>query len=97
MANNVKGYQKIAAAALASAQSLTIPTGADRCWIQCDAAANVRYTLDGTTPTATEGMILIAGAHRPIELTLAAGMAAAKFILESGSPNLYVTYFGSSS
>lgn len=93
MANNVLGHQKIAAAALASAQTLTLPAGTDRAWLQAD-TANIRYTLDGTTPTSVLGMILVSGAHRPLEISLAGGLAAAKFILESSTPNLNVTYFG---
>jgi hypothetical protein len=60
---NVKpaGLQQIAAATLATAQTLTAPAvdRANGALIQADGGA-LRYTDDGTTPTATVGMLISA-------------------------------------
>ena len=47
-------------AALGTAVDLSAlrPDGADKLMIQCD-TQNVRYTLDGTVPTATVGFLLL--------------------------------------
>lgn len=93
MANGVTGYQQIEAAALAAAVALTIPAGTERAWLQAE-TANVRYRTDGTDPTASVGMLLIAGGA-PVEISNAAGLGALKAIAASGSPKLNITYFGS--
>lgn len=46
--------------AIATAQTLTKPTGATKLMIQA-LSQNVRYTLDGTAPTASSGFQLRAG------------------------------------
>ena len=46
--------------AASSAQTITTPTGARRLLIQA-LSQNVRFTLDGTVPTATKGFQLKAG------------------------------------
>lgn len=46
-------------AALSSAKVLAPPAGSNLVLIQCT-GANVRYTLDGTTPTAGTGFVLTA-------------------------------------
>ena len=46
-------------ASLSSAVELSIPAGANWLWIAAE-TQNVRITLDGTTPTATVGMLLYA-------------------------------------
>ncbi len=50
-------------ASLASAVTLTPPAGADRIQIQVQGGVDkiVRYTLDGTTPTASVGFQMYAG------------------------------------
>jgi uncharacterized protein YfaP (DUF2135 family) len=93
MANNVKGFQQVTAAELSAAVALTVPAGTERALIQAE-TANVRYRVDGSDPTASVGMIVIAGAHQPLEITTAGGLIAAKFIAASGSPLLNVTYYG---
>ena len=95
MVEKCLGHQRIAAATLASSTAPTIPTGTREMWVSCD-TNNVRMTLDGTTPTSTNGMQIIAGTNLPIKVTLAMGLHSAKFILESGTPNLTLTYFGQS-
>lgn len=96
MKDKCLGHQRIAAATLASATAPTIPSGTTEIWAQAD-TNNVRYTLDGSTPTATNSGIIVAGAHQPAVFRMATMSAAAiKFIAESGSPNLNLTYFGQS-
>lgn len=94
MASQVKGTQQLTAVQLGSAIGLTIPAGADRCIVQAEGAP-VRYRLDGTSPTAAIGMRLLQ-TDSPREFVLEVGMETVKFIAESGSPLLNVTYFGSS-
>ena len=89
------GFQQLTAANLAAAFPLTPvnqPSTGEKpnaCWLTASATA-VRYTDDGvTTPTATIGMRLPVG----IAPYLYVGdMNKAKFILESGTPTLDVTY-----
>lgn len=69
---------------LSSAVTLTRPTGADVLIIQAF-AQNVRYTLDGTTPTSTTGFQLTVGTLRVIEVGLA---TAVKVIEESASGSI---------
>lgn len=52
------GYQQITS--LSSSTSLTIPAGAARAVIQCQAQA-VRWRDDDTDPTATVGMRMVPG------------------------------------
>jgi hypothetical protein len=89
---NCLGYEKVAAATLAGSTALTIPAGTERAWVQCE-TANVRWKADGGTPTASDGMLIIAGTA-PIEITMAGGLKAARFIAASGSPILHVQYYG---
>lgn len=69
---------------LSSAVSLTRPTGADVLVIQVFTQA-VRYTLDGTTPSASTGFKLAAGEYRVIEVGLA---TAVKVIEETTSASI---------
>lgn len=71
-------------ATLSSAQTLTRPTGADVLYLQAFAQA-VRYTLDGTTPTASTGFRLAANEFRVIEVGEA---TAVKVIEETGSASI---------
>lgn len=89
----VLGEQRITAATLASATPLTIPAGANQaeCWAD---TANVRFTRDGSTvPTGSVGGLIIAGAHQPT--VFKGNLADLQFIAASGSPNLYIIYYGS--
>lgn len=90
--SGITGFQQIDSAALAAAVALTVPAGTERAWLQAE-TANVRFRLDGSDPTASVGMLVIAS-QAPIEISSAAGLKAAKFIAASGSPKLNVTYFG---
>jgi hypothetical protein len=83
------GYQQISAVTLATATSLTIPTGAVVAITQVD-TAGVRWRDDGTAPTSAIGMQMLTGA------TVAFGggsMTAVQFITVSGSPVLNVSYY----
>ncbi len=57
--------------ALSAAVPLTAPAGADRIRVQAF-TANLRYTLDGTTPTATLGFRLRLDID-PVEIRIPAG------------------------
>lgn len=59
-------------ATISSATVLTAPAGANRLLIQA-LTQNVRYTLDGTTPTATKGFQLKAG-DPPVLIPFRAGI-----------------------
>lgn len=63
--------------------------------MQCD-TNNVRYTLTGDNPTSTTGMTLFSGSNQHTIIRLSQSLHNIKFILESGSPNLNLTYFGQS-
>ena len=60
----MSGFRPVGAhvndASIASADELTVPDGATKLLIQAS-GADVRYTLDGTTPTAAIGFTLVAG------------------------------------
>ena len=84
------GYQQITAGTLASATALTVPTGATIAVIEVE-AANVRWRDDGTSPTASVGMIL--SPNNVLTISGAAELAAIKFILQSGSPILDISYY----
>ena len=87
------GYQQISAATLATATALTIPAGAIVALVTVDTAA-VRWRDDGTAPTASIGMQMIATATATSSLAFAgASMSAVKFILAAGSPILNVSYY----
>jgi hypothetical protein len=87
-------HQSISASTLASATSLTVPTGATIAYI-CVEAAPVRYWDDGSTPTASSGMPVAASATATICYWYAgvALLANVKFILASGSPTMDVSYY----
>lgn len=90
--SNVLGFVQVATSGTAAALS-SIPAGTQLALIQAE-SANVRWRADGTDPTSSVGMIILAGAHQPLELSVAAGLRTAKFISESGSPKLNITYIG---
>lgn len=52
---------------VSSATVLALPSGANGVLLQCT-GQNIRYTLDGTTPTASVGFVLVANAA-PILIT----------------------------
>jgi hypothetical protein len=82
-----KGWQRITS--LSAAAGLTVPTGARVALIQCE-TQNVRFRDDGTNPTATVGMLLVAG-NPPILYT--GDLHAVKFIEATVSASLNVSYY----
>ena len=74
------GYQQISAATLATAQKLTIPTGATFAIVQA-VGGNLVWRDDGTAPTAAGvGMQLASGASLPV----GGDLATIQFILATG-------------
>jgi len=83
------GHQQITS--LSSAVAFTsIPVGSDTVLVQCQ-TQNVRYRDDGTDPTATVGIILVA--LTVYEFTVAQ-FARMKFIQTAASAALNVAFYG---
>jgi hypothetical protein len=81
-----RGYQQVTATA--SSQGLTVPAGATVALITVSTAA-IRWRDDGTPPTAAIGVpIAIAGT-----LEYWGTLSAFKFIAQSGSPVLDISYY----
>ncbi len=72
-------------AALSSAVTLTKPSGAGLIILQCE-TQNVKFTLDGTTPTATVGFLLTAG-DPPILVPVAGAAVKVIEVAASASVN----------
>jgi hypothetical protein len=91
------GYQQITAADLASSVGLTLPTlphdtQVGLAVIQAEGAP-VRWRDDGVAPTGSVGMRIYSSSTVAGELQYVGDMTAIRFILESGSPLLNVTYY----
>jgi hypothetical protein len=71
--------------AISSAVALTVPAGATKLLIQT-LTQNVRFTLDGTTPTATKGFQLKA-TDPPVVIPISTGVAV-KVIQEAATADL---------
>ncbi|MFN3652351.1 MAG: hypothetical protein ACK47B_22475 [Armatimonadota bacterium] len=71
--------------AISAAQTLAPPAGASRLLIQA-LGQNVRYTLDGTTPTASAGFQLRAG-DPPVLIPIGSGTVV-KVIEEAATADL---------
>lgn len=82
------GYEQVTS--LSSAAGLTIPAGCELALVQAE-SQNVRWRDDGTNPTATVGMILMAGATLQYD---AAQLGRLKFIETAASAKLNVSYYG---
>lgn len=80
------GFEQITS--LGTAAGLTPPAGAKFALVQSE-AQNVRMRGDGTNPTASVGIILVANAA-PLVIS---NLAAAKFIEVTGSAKLNVEYY----
>jgi hypothetical protein len=80
------GYQQILD--LAAATALTIPEGATRALIQAS-MQTVRWRDDGTNPTASVGMKLLANA----EIWYVGSLSAIRFIEEAAGAKLNVSYY----
>lgn len=80
------GYQQLTP--LATSTALTPPAGATIAFISVE-TAGVRYRDDGTAPTATVGMPIAAGQ----QLTYSGNLTAVRFIAQSGTPVMDVSYY----
>ena len=78
------------ALAVATATSLTPPTGASIAEI-CVETAGIRYRDDGTAPTALVGLPVAAGTC----WAYAGPLSAIQFIAQTGSPTIDVSYYKS--
>lgn len=92
MGFNIKpcGLQQIVAATLANAQTLT-PPAVDRaniCVIQAEGGA-LRYTDDGTVPTATVGMVINSGETMAYQ----GDLTAVKLIRKDATASANINYY----
>jgi hypothetical protein len=87
------GFQQISAATLASAQTLTVPAGANLAVISVEGTAGtgngVRWRDDGTAPTSTVGILIPPGNT----LVYSAAINAIQFIEAGGSSLINVSYY----
>ena len=82
------GFQTITSA-LSAAVAPTVPVTARYAYFQAD-TADVKWTDDGTTPTASVGMTIT---HAQAPWLYAGKLDALQFILVSGSPVLNISYY----
>lgn len=88
------GYQQISTADLAAAKKITIPSGIPNgdqvgyLCVQC-AGGVVRWRDDGTAPTASLGMRILADS----ELDYVGDIYSLQFIVASGSPILDISAY----
>lgn len=78
-------------AGVASSTTLTAPAGSSAILLQAT-AENIRFTLDGTTPTASTGFQLRAG-DAPL-LVMLLNVTALKFIEETATAALQYQWLG---
>ncbi len=76
---------------VASATALTVPAGSEIAEI-CVETAGVRYTDDGTTPTSSTGIPVSSGTC----FQYGGPLNKIKFIAQSGSPTINVSYYKTS-
>jgi len=78
------GYEQVAVTnAVQTAAALTIPASTTHVQIQAE-TRDVRYTMDGTDPTATTGMIFAATAPEPLYEFLSEDLHRIRFIADGG-------------
>lgn len=82
------GYQQITS--LSSSTALTVPAGTQMALVQAE-SQNVRWRDDGTDPTATIGMLLMAGSTLEYD---AAQLSVVEFIEAAASAKLNISYYG---
>lgn len=82
------GYEQILTATLAVATQLNKPAYTKVAYVQVE-GGQVRYRDDGVNPTAAIGMLLVDGAV----LEYSGDLSTLKFITESGTPKLNVSYY----
>jgi len=82
-----KGHEQLTPT---TAESLTIPEGSEFAYLQAD-AGDVRVTLDGTTPSSTNGLLIKNGAS-PFPITTK--LSDVRALEEDGGAILEVAYVG---
>jgi hypothetical protein len=83
------GYQQLTTA-LSSAQKLTVPAGA-RTALMVVSVQSVRMRDDGTAPTATVGLLLIAGGD---PFAYQGSLTSIQLIATTSGAVVDVTYYG---
>lgn len=79
--------------AVSGVTTLTVPAGSKFAEI-CAEVAGVRYTDDGSTPSAANGVPLVpASSTQPTCMQYAGPLSSLKFFQISGSPTLSVSYY----
>jgi hypothetical protein len=86
------GHQVLTSGALASATNINPPLGATIAQI-CVETASVRYWDDGSVPTTTSGMPVVASSTAPVCWQYAGALSAIQFIAASGSPQIDLIYY----
>ena len=81
------GYQQITS--LASATSLTVPTGANKVVIRGE-TQSIRYRDDGTSPTATIGQLILT---TDLPLVYSGTLSTLKFIETTASAKINVLFY----
>lgn len=85
---NLVNNSFIQIASLATVTSLTVPADARYAVIQCE-GADVRWTPDGTTPSATVGFIL----EQNMMWTCTEELESLKFIQASATASLNIAFY----
>jgi len=88
-AKRTLGYQQITSLAAAATFS-SVPAGAEAVFIQPE-SQNVRMRSDGTDPTASVGIILVANTIYEFSM---ANIGTMKFIEVAGSAKLNIEFYG---
>src|SRR5512143_3171580 len=82
--NPVGAHGQYGAGTIDTAQALSIPAGATKCWLQ-PLLQNIRLTVDGTAPLSTKGFQIVKGDW----VTISIGSATAiKVISETPGASL---------
>lgn len=92
----VLGFEQLTGISAAKALQ-SKPAGTRQIWMQAE-GQHVRYRCDGSNPEAGVGMRLLKDVNDPTVLNaVGTSLADLKFIEESATGKVNVTYFGSSS
>lgn len=75
---------------LSAVQTPTVPASARVAYVQAE-TQNVHYTIDGTAPATTNGLLLVAGAS-PTKIAIEGGLAALKFKEDTPSAKVNMAY-----
>lgn len=84
----VSGGQYALSVSASTVRTLTVPSGATHAWISVDPSANtIRWTRDGTAPTASVGHALVAGEAIEVD-----NLSNFKAISTTGTSTIQVSY-----